>query len=1109
VSTVFAQGANAGAIQQRGQRLVHAARRGGLLLALCIIALICETGVAVAAPAWRVWALSNPSTSPGAQVEYVIAAKNLGNASAPETAGGDSDNCVPGAPPPSDASKCYSVTGTFPGDVTPTSVEGFGGTEGTLPGDCAIDGGTNSVTCSWSGSTTDEQVPPGGPQVSMMIVADVNPAASGELLSTFEVSGAGGSTHTAVDPLVVSATSPEFGLSDFDGQVAADAAGAPFTQAGGHPYQASTAIEFNAITHPDPLIGPRWPIEPPKTLAVDLPPGFVGDPTAVDRCSVSDLGNTVGHINPRPLCPPTSQIGTTVVILSNGAASVFGPLPVFNLEPTEEVPARFGFNILGTVVLLDAEVRSDDNYGVSVIVRNAPEAAAVQATEVTLWGVPSDPSHDGERACPGETEPANGGPTCTSGAPRSAFLRNPTMCTPDGAGLVTTVRAASWIDPTDFKSKSFLSHLPPAYPAPPSAWGRAQGTTGCERVPFRPTLSGAPPTDATAGAPSSFAFDLAVPQPTDPEIIGTSDLKKAVVTLPRGVRVSPSSADGLAGCSSAQVALHSRADATCPDASRVGSLTVRTPLLEEPLEGGIYLATPFDNPSDSLIALYLIARGPGFALKIPGRVSPDPSSGGQLTTTFDNNPQLPFSNLHLEFNSGPRAPVVLPKRCGTYLTQAGLTSWSGKTVDVDSSFTVNQGCGGGFRPQMEAGTQNPVAGRSSPFRLRVTREDSDEELKALSIHTPSGLTGRIADVDLCGDLDARNGTCRESARVGSVTVGSGAGTNPFYITSGRAYLTDSYRGCDFGLSIVVPAIAGPFDLGTVVVRSAVCVDKHTAELTVASDELPTQLQGIPLDMKDVRVNIDREGFFLNPTSCEEKAITGVIESLAGSKADVSSRFQVGDCAALPLRPRMTLVVGGRGRTQRGRTTPFTATLRQGPGQAGLSRVRVTLPTTINARLTVINDACTRAEFEAGRCEDARTGTATAKTPLLDAPLRGGVYFVRNGHPLPDLFVALRGQVDFDLIGRITIPGSKRLRTSFNAVPDVPVSSFQLRLNGGRQGSVGNAANLCSRRGRSARAELSFVGQNGKQVNVRQRLTVRGCKARAGRRGRSFRRRGRR
>ncbi len=432
-----------------------------------------------------------------------------------------------------------------------------------------------------------------------------------------------------------------------------------------------------------------------------------------------------------------------------------------------------------------------------------------------------------------------------------------------------------------------------------------------------------------------------------------------------------------------------------------------------------------------------------------------------------------------------------------------MTSWSGRTVVSQSTFAVDQGCGLQFTPDFEAGTTNPVGGKSSTFSLRLARDDQDEEISKLSVKMPGGLTGRIADVTLCDDVAARAGTCSDASKIGDVTVGAGAGTTPFFITNGRAYLTGPYNGAPFGLSVVVPAVAGPFNLGNVVVRQALHVDKHTAEISVVSDPFPTILEGIPLDVRDVRVAINRPGFFLNPTSCSKKTITGVIESISGNRANVSSRFQAGDCSALPLRPRMTLQVGGRGSTQRNRTTPFNATLRQTPGQSALRVVRVTLPTTINARLTVINDACTRAEYEAANCEDARTGSATARTPLLRDALSGGVYFVRNGNPLPDLFVRLRGQVDFDLVGKITIPGSKRLRTTFDLVPDVPVSSFTLRLDGGREGSVGNAANLCSRRGRSAKAELDFVGQNGKVLQVDQRLQIRGCRAR-GRRGRGRR-----
>jgi hypothetical protein len=1083
---------------QRRPSDMRSGRRQGVAacLAIATALLLGIAGSAGAAATWRVTSFSNPSARPSEQVQFTIVVRNVGDTAAPAATGGDASNCdsVPVRP------QCYMLVTRFPTGLTPVSIPLRSFTR------CTIDGGTNSVICSSPGNA--QQVAPLGGEV-VTVMADVAPGAAGTLTTSFDMSGAGASADTTVDPIEITSVPPEFGVADFDAQVAADAAGTAFTQAGGHPFSASTAIEFNAITDPNPFVGFLWPIEPAKTLIADLPPGFVGDPTVVDQCTTPELANTAGNIFPRSLCPTSSQVGVTVVRASAQASSLFGPIPVYSMEPPPDVPARFGFNILGSVVLLDAELRSDGDYGLSVVARNIPQAVAVQGTELTLWGVPADPIHDRERACPGESPPWERGPTCTlRGAPQKAFLRNPTMCTPDGVGLTTTLRVDSWTDPGDFVSRSFQSHLPPAYPSPPQDWGRAQGPNGCDRVPFSPSLRGTPATGSQAGKPAGFSFDLSLPQTNDPRTVGTSDLRKAVVTLPQGVRVSPSSADGLAACSSAQIGLDSRADPTCPEAAKVGSLTIETPLLRDSLEGSVYLATPFDNPFDSLIAIYLVARGPGLIVKLAGHVSPDASKGGQLTTTFDDQPQLPFSNLHLEFKGGPRAPIVLPKKCGTYTTRAEMTGWSGRTVVTESSFTVDQGCGGGFRPRMEAGTENPVAGASSTFSLRLTREDSDEEIKALSIDMPRGLTGRIADATLCGETDAKNGTCPETSRVGSVVVGAGAGTNPFYVTNGRAYITGPYteRGSPFGLSIVVPAVAGPFDLGTVVVRSAVFVDKHTAELRVVSDELPQQLQGIPLDVKDVRVLVDRAGFFLNPTSCEEKTITGVIESVAGSRANVSSRFQVGDCAALPLRPRMTLQVGGRRRTQRGRTTPFTATLRQSPGQAGLSRVQVTLPTAINARLTVINDACTRAQYEDGNCEGARTGSATAVTPLLRDPLRGGVYFVRNGNPLPDLFVRLRGQVDFDLIGRITIPGSKRLRTTFSGVPDVPVSSFTLRLDGGREGSVGNATNLCSRRGRRARATLLFEGQNGKQLQVRQRLKVRGCRARsAGRRGRNRRR----
>ena len=1062
-----------------------------LSLVAAAVASMALASPALARQAWRLDAFSNTTIAPGGTLDYLVQLTNIGDAAM-------------------DGSRIDLVV-TFPTGITAATAELRDISTGNLY-TCfdASDGvspvaNAQSVICS-----NNEPVPfassnPASYQ-KLRLTANVSGSASGLLTARFDVTGGGAEPVTTFDPVIVTNALPTFGIDAFDGQFAADAAGNPLTQAGGHPYAATVSLDFNTFTSPDPLSGPATPVEHVKDVFVDLPPGLVGDPTVADRCTLAQLAGSGSGFSVLSECPSTSQVGTAITRIRGTplGTAAWGPFPVFNMATPPDVPARFGFNILGTIIVLDATLRSGGDYGLSVNARDIPQAIGISGTTVTFWGVPASRDHDLERACPGVTPPYDGGGFCSSGAPERAFLRNPTACTDPGVGLPVTARIASWVNPGVFRSASWVSHRPPGYPLPPTdpARGEEIGVDGCDRVPFAPTFE-AQPASRQAGKPAGFAFDLTLPQTNDPRLIGTSDLRRAAVTMPLGVRVSPSSADGLGACSPAQIGIDDGESPSCPESSKVGSVTIDTPLLPDPLRGAVYLARQRDNPFGSLLSIYLVAEGPGLVVKLAGKVDADPISG-QLTATFDDNPQLPFSNLHLEFKSGPRAPLVMPKQCGTYTTTATMTSWSGRTVVDESSFIVDQGCGLQFTPDFEAGTSNPAAGRSSTFSLRLARDDQDEELSKLSVHMPSGLTGRIADVPLCEEAAAAAGACTDASKVGDVTVGAGAGTNPFFITTGRAYLTGPYRGAPFGLSVVVPAVAGPFDLGNVSVRQALFVDKHTAEITVVSDPFPTILEGIPLDVRDIRVAVNRPGFFLNPTSCAVKRIDGTIESTSGSRASVSDRFQVGECASLRLRPKMTLQVGGRRRTQRGRTTPFTATLTQSAGQTALRMVRVTLPTTINARLTVINDACTRAEYEAGNCEDARTGSATAKTPLLRDALTGGVYFVRNGNPLPDLFVRLRGQVDFDLIGKITIPGSKRLRTTFDMVPDVPVSSFTLRLNGGRKGSIGNAANLCSRRGRRARAELDFIGQNGKVLQVDQRLKIRGCRARRARRGRRAR-----
>jgi hypothetical protein len=1061
--------------------------KSGMAVLACMGALVLAVSATASAtgPAWRIDSVTNTAAEANSTIRYGVQVTNVGDA--PTT----------GDP--------YTLQVTLPTGLTGVSVD-----TSHAPGiwDCSV--AANSITCT---NTTGDVLDPSMRDV-LPVTASVDPDASGLLTSRFEFSGGGAGSASTVDPTTIAPTLPPFGLDAFDAQVTANPQGDSYTQAGGHPYAASTSIDFNTIQNPNPLIGALWPVEPAKDVVVDLPPGFIGNPTSTARCTLLELSN--GSFDPRPLCPPASQVGTTLVRFNFfGLKFANGPIPVYSLVPPGDVPARFGFNVMGTIVTLNAEVRSNSDYGLRVNVTDVSEGVPLGGTTLTFWGTPADPSHDAERTCPNQHPPAEGGPSCAAGTAPKPFLRNPTACTPPGVGLPTTIQVDSWVHPGDFLTDSITSHQPPGYPYPRSEWGRPQGPTGCDEVPFEPEFSASPTGPARAGTPSAFTFDLTSPQVDEASSIGEGDMKRTVVTLPEGVRVSPSSADGLQGCSPAQMGLigtgfpapnpihFSTADPACPDASKIGQLTIDTPLLDQPLTGSIYLATPNDNPFHSLISIYLVAKGSGVIVKIPGKVSIDQQTG-QLTATFDNLPQTPFSRLHTQFDGGPRAPLVTPDKCGAYTTHAELTSWSGATVGSDSTFTVSADGSGapcppsGFAPGFSAGTLNPAGGKASPFLVRLTREDREQRLSELTVDTPTGLLGKIASTVLCSGAAANAGTCGDASRVGSVTVGAGAGPNPFYITSGRAYITGPYKGVPYGLSIVVPAVAGPFDLGNVVVRAAIGVDRHTAQLHVASDPLPTILQGIPLDLRDVRVTIDKPGFTINPTSCAPKRVLATAKSTLGAVAHLSQRFQAANCATLPLAPKLTLTVGARRHTRAGVSTPLTTILTQTPGQTNLRSVSVALPGTLNALLPVVNRACKLAEFEAGHCTSrAKVGTAVAVTPLLRDPLRGSVYFVKNPKRiLPDLMVALRGQVALDLTGKISIPGGKRLATRFDTIPDAPITKFTLRIVSGKNGPVGIATNLCSRKGRSTPAAVGIRGQNNALTKFKQRLRIKGCPRRA-------------
>jgi hypothetical protein len=849
-----------------------------------------------------------------------------------------------------------------------------------------------------------------------------------------------------------------------------NADGTPTTQAGAHPFELTSSFAFH--TEVDPRTGFAVPTASLKDAVFDLPAGVVGDPSAVARCPQQEINSDPALGG----CPAASQIGYAVLDL----AFIFGPqiqppAPVYNMAPPPGEPAQFAFVVESAVARIDLKVRSDGDYGVTATSHNVNAGTPLYSVDLHLWGVPGDPAHDAYRG---------GQPSVLS---RKPLLRNPTSCT---GPVVTAVHATSYQEPDQVTEATVTS------PA----------VTGCDKVPFGPTVSAAPD-NRSAGQPAGLGVDVDLPQNDNPDGLATADLRKAVVTLPQGVAINPAAADGLDGCTDAQLAVHSTAPDTCPDASNIGSTIVTTPLLDTPLKGSIYLGAPLDQGPDAaangdMFRVFLTASGSGVQVKLAGSVVPDPVTG-QLVTTFSNNPQLPFSNLHLDFTGGPQATLSLPKTCGTYTTHSELTSWAANTpVKSDSSFTVDQDCdrAGKFEPTLQAGLVTPAAGGSSPFTMTLSRPDGQQDIAGLEATLPAGLLGKVGSVAQCLEAEAAAGTCSSASQVGKVAVASGAGTSPLSVpqagkTPTAVFLTGPYKGAPFSLSIVVPAQAGPFDLGTVVVRAALFVDPIDGHVTVKSDPLPTILDGVPLNVQKINVTIERPGFMVAPTNCDPSTIRADVHSVAGISVALSNRFQVGSCAGLVLKPKLALAFSGKGQTTDGKHPAVTATLTQGAGQANLKKVRVALPLSVALDPDNANGLC---EFVDGSkveptCPKASiVGTATATTPVLDGPLRGPVYFVKNIRidkktgrqikTLPKLVIPLTGQNGVKLVLTGTSDVSdNRLVTTFDSIPDAPVSSFKLDIVGGKGGIlVVSGTDICKSR---QIADQQIDGQNAKTANT--------------------------
>jgi len=951
---------------------------------------------------------------------------------------------------------------------------------GIPPADPAVDPGNLSFQCQTVGQayecTADVTGIEPGRQIRLRATTTVDSAAAGTLTGNISVSG-GGAPGVLTDPFsIVVGPSDPFAIKAFDVGMS-DASGGPVAQAGSDPATLTTGVRLLSeaqtnLDFPLPNLAITAPTESFRDVIVHVPPGFVGNPTATPvRCTPSQLTTQAEPIQ-EPTCPPESQVG--LVQLNAGDI-----VPLYNVEPPAGTPAAFGFFYNSVVVTLKAKLRPSDD-GIDIVTEKAPSSIPIPKFEVTLWGVPNDSSHDSLRGfC------LNGGfgfnPTigdCSLRARSTVpFLRTPTSC--PGTPLLWS------IDMDTYQHVGTFVHNQATTPA----------MTGCEFNPFQPGFALTPATQAPH-APSGLDAGVTLNEDWGPQGIAPADLRKVTVTLPDGMTINPSSADGLKACTDAQLLLRQDGTATCPDGSKLGTVTLQTPLLDHPVSGTIFLRTQNSEDPQSgelfRIAVEIRSDQDGIDIKLPGSIRADPNTG-QLTTVFDDLPQLPFDSMTLHFKSGPRAPLASPSTCGDHTTNVELVAWNNKVVDTSSSFTTS-GCQvPRFAPSFLAGVENAAAGSSSPFNVVLARSDDDQEFRSVTIDTPKGLLARVKDAQQCSNAAADTGNCPTDSLIGGAIVGAGVGSQPFFITTGRVYLTGPYRGAPYGLAVAVDAVAGPFNLGTVVVRQAIQINPRTAQLSVVSDPFPTIIKGVPLHIRSVQVSIEKPNFMVAPTNCSKQQVGAVATSVDGATARLAERFQVGGCKSLKFAPRLSLFVGSKRHTSTGISTPFKAVLTQTPGQSNLRSVRVVLPQTLAALLNVVNHACTLSEYEAGRCEDSRAGSAVAVTPLLKHPLRGGAYFVRHpGHALPDLMVRLRGEIAIDLVGRVTIPGGKQLATNFDTIPDAPVSKFTLSIVSGSHGPLGVSHNLCTKAGKRATASVQLRGQNGAVITRHQRLHIHGC-----------------
>ncbi len=982
-----------------------------------------------------------------------------------------------------------------------------------------------TVTCEYTG-----EAPPGD---VLMFTVYVKVRASAEQEVHNEVKVKEGGNVVAASPAntLNPAVGAQFGVQDLS-MTAYGVNGLLDAQAGDHPYGVTTSFDLNTATNFAGGVGgstlsPYQPVQAMKNVVVYLPLGLVGDPlVTAERCAESALaGEFGGHSD----CPASSQIGT--VALAHGGAELLSlPLApqrggvyelsaLYNMRPEAGYPAELGFDYFQKPVVMYANVvRTREGWMLRVDTPAVPHERAfpgaafvIDGVSLAIFGNPGE--HDG------------------SGS--AAFFTNPAACSATGP-LKVRVQADSWEE-----AGRYVEGESTAYPQ----------VEGCDMLQFNPTLRVEPEAAQTqADMPAGYEVELKAPQaPNVFPDLATPDLKNATVALPEGVSLSPSAADGLEGCEAigphginiptglnehgeplkpdevggegeeiGADGLSRLAPGHCPEKSKIGTVEIETPLLPKPLKGNVYVAQPqcggagqseceaADATNGRLYGLYLEASGSGVIVKLKGKVSANPTTG-RLTATFSENPQLPFEDLKLILTGGQRAPLANPPAdspsCGPAGASASsvLEPWGGPTATPSSPAFHLGGCAAvpPFAPGFSAGTVQTLADGFSPFTMTLTRKDGEQNLGGVSLTMPPGVAGMLAKVPLCGEPQANAGTCSEASKIGTVNVAAGAGSEPFWLP-GRVYLTGPYNGAPFGLSIVVPAKAGPFNLGDVVERAAINVDPHTAQVTVTASPLQQSRDGVPFRLKELNVTIDREGFMFNPTNCSQMHVTGTISGVMpstgapGSSVAVSTPFAVAGCKGLSFKPSFSVLVQAKHSRKNGAS--LHVVVKSGAGQANIGSVKVNLPKQLPSRLSTLNLACLEKVFAANPATcpaGSKVGSATAYTPVLPVALTGPAYFVSHGGAkFPELVVVLQGDgVTVELAGETFISKAGITSSTFRSVPDVPITRFDLVLPTGAHSALAGNGNFCKG---AMYMPTQIKGQNGAVVKQSTKIAVSGC-----------------